>query len=58
MREGGEEQQGMDDFDADLAVARGMGPELLAKLPPGAKEVMAHLIELYRSAGSGQSAGP
>ena len=39
----------MDDFDADQAVAAGMGPELLAKLPPGAKEVMAHLIEQYRS---------
>ena len=57
-REGGEEQPDMDDFDAELAVARGMGPELLAKLPPGAKEVMAHLIELYRSAGPGQPAGP
>ena len=52
--EGGEEQPDMDDFDAELAVARGMGPELLAKLPPGAKEVMAHLIELYRgSPGAG-----
>ena len=58
-REGGEEQPDMDDFDAELAVARGMGPELLAKLPPGAKEVMAHLIGLYRSStGSGWPAGP
>ena len=47
-KEGGEDRPGMDDFDAELAVARGMGPELLAKLPPGAKEAMAHLIELYR----------
>ena len=48
-REEGEEQPGMDDFDAEQAVAAGMGPELLAQLPPGAKEVMAHLIEQYRS---------
>ena len=47
-REEGEEQPGMDDFDAEQAVAAGMGPELLAQLPPGAKEVMAHLIEQYR----------
>ena len=48
-REEGDEQPDMDDFDAEQAVAAGMGPELLAKLPPGAKEVMAHLIEQYRS---------
>ena len=52
-REEGDEQPDMDDFDTDQAVAAGMGPELLAKLPPGAKEVMAHLIEQYRSSGSG-----
>ena len=48
-REEGGEQPGMDDFNAEQAVAAGMGPELLAQLPPGAKEVMAHLIEQYRS---------
>ena len=53
-KESGEEQPDMDDFDADQAVAAGLGPELLGKLPPGAKEVMAHLIEQYRlPAGSG-----
>ena len=40
---------GVVDFDAEQAGAAGMGPELLAKLPPGAMEVMAHLIEQYRS---------
>ena len=48
-REDGEEQLGMDDFDADQAVAAGMGPELLAQLPPGAKEAMAHLIQQHRA---------
>ena len=58
-REEGEEQPGMDDFDAEQAVAAGMGPELLAQLPPGAKEVMAHLIEQYRSPPeSGRHGGP
>ena len=47
--EGGEDWPDMGDFDAEQAVAAGMGPELLAQLPPGAKEVMAHLIEQYRS---------
>ena len=58
-REEGDEQPDMDVFDAEQAVAAGMGPELLAKLPPGAKEVMAHLIEQYRSSPeSGSPAGP
>ena len=58
-RDEGDWQPDMDDFDAEQAVAAGMGPELLAQLPPGAKEVMAHLIEQYRSPSeSGQHGGP
>ena len=54
IRESGEEQPGMDDFDPDQAVAEGLGPELLARLPDGGKEAMVKLLVQHRlPAGSG-----
>ena len=48
-REEGDGQPDMEDFGAEQAGAAGMGPELLARPPPGVEKAMARIAERHRT---------